>query len=308
MLVPNRHSSTDAYRYGFIGMEKDDELKGEGNSYDFGARMLDVRIGRWFAKDPLQGSYPHLSPYNFVANSPLVYVDKDGKKIIIYYKNYQGKEIAFEYKPGIKPPNNKYVQNTVKMLDKLLEVEALKNIEIEGSTNPGDRLTDIIKSDKILHMIEIFGKEKNSSAYFKDDYVPGTFKPKEGKFGEFEDNGGFGTIKVNDEFGIEFLINGKVFTNSPTSQFGHEIIHAIHENECPVETQDRRDTKDVPGIGNKEEEITTKEANQINDKLKEPRREDYSGTMVKMDNPTVNKKANTSSTTTPTPANKTSKR
>ena len=33
MLVPNRHGSSNSYRYGFQGQEKDDELKGEGNSF-----------------------------------------------------------------------------------------------------------------------------------------------------------------------------------------------------------------------------------------------------------------------------------
>ncbi len=31
------------YRYGFNGMEKDDEISGSGNSYDFGARTYDPR-------------------------------------------------------------------------------------------------------------------------------------------------------------------------------------------------------------------------------------------------------------------------
>jgi len=39
MLVPNRHSSSNSYRYGFSGKELDNELKGEGNSYDFGAPL-----------------------------------------------------------------------------------------------------------------------------------------------------------------------------------------------------------------------------------------------------------------------------
>ena len=30
-------------------MAKDDEIKGEGNSYNFNARFLDSRIARWFA-------------------------------------------------------------------------------------------------------------------------------------------------------------------------------------------------------------------------------------------------------------------
>lgn len=44
MLVPNRHGSSDNYRYGFNGKEKDDELKGEGNSYNFEARIYDSRV------------------------------------------------------------------------------------------------------------------------------------------------------------------------------------------------------------------------------------------------------------------------
>jgi hypothetical protein len=38
-------------------------------------------MGRWLAIDPLAVKYPSLSVYNFVRNSPLVYVDPDGRKI-----------------------------------------------------------------------------------------------------------------------------------------------------------------------------------------------------------------------------------
>lgn len=77
MLVPNRHGSSNSYRYGFNGKEKDDELKGDGNSYDFGARMLDPRVGRWFSPDPLQKASQ--TYYSFGANNPVIFVDPDGK-------------------------------------------------------------------------------------------------------------------------------------------------------------------------------------------------------------------------------------
>ena len=88
MLVPNRHGSSNSYRYGFNGKEKDDELKGIGNSYDFGARMLDPRVGRWFARDPLSQKYPYDSPYMFSGNSPISMMDPDGerkRKITLIY-------------------------------------------------------------------------------------------------------------------------------------------------------------------------------------------------------------------------------
>lgn len=68
------------YRYGFNGKEMDNEIKGiTGSSYDFGARIYDPRIGRWLSLDPLARKYPMMSPYNFVANSPIKFVDFDGK-------------------------------------------------------------------------------------------------------------------------------------------------------------------------------------------------------------------------------------
>ena len=43
MLMPNRYTGNSDYKYSFNGMEKDDEIKVDNNSYDFGARMLDPR-------------------------------------------------------------------------------------------------------------------------------------------------------------------------------------------------------------------------------------------------------------------------
>ena len=46
------------YRYGFNGMEMDNEVKGTGNHIDFGARGYDSRIGRWLSVDPLSYRQP----------------------------------------------------------------------------------------------------------------------------------------------------------------------------------------------------------------------------------------------------------
>ncbi|MBK9321311.1 MAG: hypothetical protein IPM91_22605 [Bacteroidetes bacterium] len=62
-------------------MEKDDEVKGIGNSLDFGARIYDSRLGRWLSIDPLTRKYSSLNPFNFVANNPLNNVDLDGRDI-----------------------------------------------------------------------------------------------------------------------------------------------------------------------------------------------------------------------------------
>src|SRR5690554_3661708 len=68
MLVPNRHQNTSRYRYGFQGQEMDNEIKGVGNSINFTYRMHDLRVGRFFAVDPLQKEFPWNSPYVFSEN------------------------------------------------------------------------------------------------------------------------------------------------------------------------------------------------------------------------------------------------
>jgi len=64
-------------------MELDNEVKGSGNSYDFGARIYDPRIGRWLSRDKLYQKYPEHSPYIFVQNCPIVMVDPDGNEGIV---------------------------------------------------------------------------------------------------------------------------------------------------------------------------------------------------------------------------------
>ena len=69
----------DAYRFGFNGMEKDNEIKGNGNSYDFGARGYDPRIARWSSVDPLESKYPWTSPYGYVVGNPILNRELDGR-------------------------------------------------------------------------------------------------------------------------------------------------------------------------------------------------------------------------------------
>ncbi|WP_438968538.1 N-acetylmuramoyl-L-alanine amidase [Nonlabens sp.] len=80
MLLNNRHGSvdSDAYRYGFQGQERDDEVKGEGNSYNYTFRMHDPRLGRFFAVDPLTSKFPYYTPYQFSGNKVIHAIELEG--------------------------------------------------------------------------------------------------------------------------------------------------------------------------------------------------------------------------------------
>jgi RHS repeat-associated protein len=79
----------------------DDEVKGDGNSYDFGARMYDSRLGRWLSIDPLAKNQPDQSPYKAFYNSPLIFSDPDGKDefLTIIVKNEQSGKTTIIQKP-----------------------------------------------------------------------------------------------------------------------------------------------------------------------------------------------------------------
>ena len=62
---------------------------GEGNFEDYGMRMYNPRIGRFFNIDPLAESYPELTPYQFASNTPLQAVDLDGLEKVIYLINFK---------------------------------------------------------------------------------------------------------------------------------------------------------------------------------------------------------------------------
>lgn len=82
-LLPGRNYSSSSYAYGFGGKRKDDEVHGAtGTSYDFEARIQDPRVGRFLSLDPKADTYPSLSPYAFVGNSPLKFIDPTGRTIV----------------------------------------------------------------------------------------------------------------------------------------------------------------------------------------------------------------------------------
>jgi RHS repeat-associated protein len=71
--MEGRSFSISAYRFGFNGKENDPEFNG---NYDFGARFLDVRLGRWLSTDPV--THSSQSPYTGFDNNPILLVDPSG--------------------------------------------------------------------------------------------------------------------------------------------------------------------------------------------------------------------------------------
>ena len=90
MQLPGHSVSSGDYRYGFQGQEKDDEVKGNGNSINYKYRVHDPRIGRFLSVDPLAPSFAHNSPYAFSENRVIDGVELEGLEYYTYLIYFQG--------------------------------------------------------------------------------------------------------------------------------------------------------------------------------------------------------------------------
>ena len=132
MLVPNRHGSSNSYRYGFQGQEKDDELKGEGNSLNYTFRMHDPRVGRFFATDPLEKDYPWYTPYQFSGNKVISAIELEGLEEVEL--NPTGEDPIRAYKVQKGDNLTKIAQKTGVKLNTLIEnntfPQGINNIDV----------------------------------------------------------------------------------------------------------------------------------------------------------------------------------
>jgi len=142
------------YRFGYNSMPKDDEVKGEGNSYDFGARIYDSRVGKWLSIDPLKYNYPSISPFVFCINTPIIVTDPDGARVRVMSKEALSvllSSLAPEDRAKIKVNWRGYIKSSsVK--------EALKNSNSENL----QALYILVKDKRTIE----FYSEETSYKYF----------------------------------------------------------------------------------------------------------------------------------------------
>lgn len=91
--MPGRSWQTDAYKYGYQGSEKDDEISGVDQAHiTTFYREGNTRLGRWWGVDPKTNKFAGLSPYSYMNNNPVIYNDITGAEVPTVFKDEKGNE------------------------------------------------------------------------------------------------------------------------------------------------------------------------------------------------------------------------
>ena len=133
-------------RYLFNGKEW--QAVGGVNLLDYGARMYDPNLGRWFCQDP---EYQSINPYAYCYNNPVRFIDPDGRKIFAWASDtkryYEWKLVNNKW--GFYDSQNNLYDGTD---PEMLKLQNSLNLLISGGASGFLLVCNVVASEKSIEI------------------------------------------------------------------------------------------------------------------------------------------------------------